>query len=71
MTTVFIEDSSPQAKLLVTYVRGLPFVKVENGKRMTSNFSAVKRVLENVPEGILAEITDPVSYQKAIRDEWN
>jgi hypothetical protein len=46
-------------------------VRIKNDGRPSSNFSAVKRVLDNMPKGLLAGITDPVSYQKAIRDEWN
>jgi hypothetical protein len=32
MTTVFIEDSVPEAKKLIAYVRTLPFVKVKKEK---------------------------------------
>ncbi|MBQ8959160.1 MAG: hypothetical protein IJ057_11795 [Bacteroidales bacterium] len=73
MTTlsVTIEDNS-KLQMLIEWLRSITFVKkVEVGESKKGNFEEVSKALEQLPEGgIMKEISDPVEWQKQLRDEW-
>lgn len=57
--------------MLIERLRSITFVKkVEVGESTKGNFEEVSRVLEQAPEGgIMKEISDPVEWQRQLRDE--
>lgn len=73
MTTVCVTiDDTNKLQMLIEWLRSITFVKkVEVEEYQKGNFEEVSKVLEQLPEGgILKEISDPVEWQKQLRDEW-
>lgn len=58
--------------MLIEWLRSITFVKkVKVGESTKGNIEEVSRVLEQLPEGgIIKEISDPVEWQRQLRDEW-
>ena len=67
-------DHANQALLLADWLKHVRFVRavnVHHDRQALGNVGAVQRALDSIKAGYaLANIADPVAYQKAIRDEW-
>ena len=73
MTTLSVTiDDTNKLQMLWDWHRSITFVKkVEVNESSTGDFDEVMKVLEQIPEGgIMKEISDPVEWQKQLRDEW-
>ena len=73
MTTLSVTiDDTNKLQMLLDWLRSISFVKkVEVNESSTGDFDEVMKVLEQIPEGgIMKEISDPVEWQKQLRDEW-
>ena len=73
--SVTVEEAS-QAFMLADWLKNICFVRevniVPNDDHISGNVHAVQQMLDAIKTAdILANIEDPVSYQNAIRDEWN
>jgi len=72
--SITVEDSN-QALLLADWLKNIRFVRevdVRHDGKSTGNVSAVQSVLDAITtDDFLSHISDPVAYQKSIRDEWN
>ena len=73
MNTITIEvDGKQQTNMLVEWLKSIEFVKhVKVTTKQKSNVEEIADVLNRIDEqGILLNITNPVQYQKDIRNEW-
>ena len=72
--SITVEDTS-QAFMLADWLKSIRFVRdvnIHHSNQPFGNVNAVKRMLDSIKtDNILANIADPVAYQKTIRDEWN
>jgi len=61
--------------MLADWLKNIRFVRevnIHHDDRSSGNVSAVQHVLDSIKtNNILSHISDPVAYQKTIRDEWN
>ena len=76
MSTLSITvEHANEAFILADWLKNIRFVREVNichNDRSSGNFNAIQRVLDSIKaDNILAGITDPVAYQKTIRDEWD
>ena len=76
MSTLSITvEHSNQALMLADWLKNIRFVRevnIHHDDWSSGNVNAVQQVLDSIKtEDILSRITDPVAYQKTIRDEWN
>ena len=76
MSTLSITvEHANEAFILADWLKNIRFVREVNiyhNDRSSGNFNAIQRVLDSIKaDNILASITDPVAYQKTIRDEWD
>ena len=76
MSTVSITvEYANQALMLADWLKNIRFVRevnIHHNDSSSSNVHAVQRALDSIKtDNILANITNPVAYQKMIRDEWN
>ena len=71
--SVTVEQTN-HALMLAEWLKNIRFVKevdIEIEKTMSGNAKEVKRVLDSIKsKQMLANITDPVAYQRELRDEW-
>jgi len=75
MSTISITvDHANHALMLVDWLKSIRFVQkidININEHSYGNAKEVKRVLDSIKsKKMLANITDPVAYQKQIRDEW-
>jgi len=76
MSTIsVIVDQTEHASMLVEWLKNIRFVKkvnIETDKPATGNAEAVQQLLDSIKsKHLFADITDPVAYQRRLRDEWN
>ena len=76
MSTVSITvEHANQALMLAEWLKNIRFVRevsIHHNDQSSGNVNAVQHVLDSIKtDNILANIADPVAYQKTIRDEWN
>jgi len=73
-TISVIVDKGNNALMLVEWLKNIRFVKevkVEPYNLSQGNAKAVKRALDSIKsKNMLVNITDPIAYQRKIRDEW-
>ena len=76
MTTIRITvDNRKNAQLLTKLLKSMVFVKkVEEDlpiTQATDQFVELKKKFNNIkPDNIFKNISDPVEWQKKVRDEW-
>ena len=75
MSTILVTvDHTTQAFMLVEWLKNIRFVRdvnIEVDKPSNGNAEAVQKMLESVKsKHLFSDITDPVAYQKQLRDEW-
>jgi len=74
MTTIRITvDNKKNARLLTRILRNMNFVKrIEEDNNVVHNqFVVLKKIFGNLePNKLFQEISDPVKWQREIRDEW-
>jgi len=68
-------DQANHALMLAEWLKNIRFVQnvtIETGKQSKrGNAKEVKRVLDSIKsKQMFANITDPVAYQRELRDEW-
>jgi len=72
--SVTVEQTS-QAFMLVEWLKNIRFVKDVNvviEKPFGGNVEAVQKALDAIQsKNLFSDITDPVAYQRQLRDEWN
>ena len=76
MNTVSISvEHANQAFILADWLKNIRFVrevKIHRDDYSSGNVNAVQQALDSIKaDNILADIADPVAYQKTIRNEWN
>ena len=76
MSTVsIVVEHANQAFMLADWLKNIRFVREVNiyhDEQSCGNVNEVQRVLDTMnKEPIFVEITDPVAYQKTLRNEWN
>ena len=76
MNTVSVTvEHANQAFIIADWLKNIRFVrdvKIHHNDKLSGNVYAVQQALDSIKtDCILADITDPVAYQKTIRDEWN
>jgi len=68
-------DHANHAVMLADWLKHIRFVQDVNiriDEPLYGNAKEVSKVLDSIKsKQMLANITDPVAYQKKIRDEWN
>jgi uncharacterized membrane protein YjjP (DUF1212 family) len=75
MSTISVTvNQSNHAFMLVEWLKNIRFVQDVaidiNSER--SNAESVQKALDKIQsKKIFSDITDPIAYQKSIRDEWN
>jgi hypothetical protein len=75
MTTINVTvENTVQAKMLINWLNEIKFVKkasLEKQKEVIGNVKNIKKILSNDKSNqLLSEITNPVEFQKQLRDEW-
>ena len=75
MNTISVSvDHANHALMLAEWLKNIRFVQKVNIKidePMYGNAKEVKKVLDSIKsKQMLTNITDPVAYQKMIRNEW-
>jgi len=75
MNTISVTvDQVGHAIMLMEWLKSIRFVQEVNikiDKPSSGNAKEVKRVLDSIKsKQLLADITDPVAYQRKLRDEW-
>jgi hypothetical protein len=72
--SITVEDAN-QAIILAGWLKNIRFVRgvnIHHNERSSGNVNTVQQALDAIKtDNILANIDDPVAYQKTIRDEWN
>jgi len=67
-------EQTNQAFMLAEWLKNIRFVQkvtVDIDKPEKGNAEAVQRILDSIQsKHLLSDITDPVAYQRQIRDEW-
>jgi hypothetical protein len=76
MSTILVTvEQSNHALMLAEWLRNIRFVQkvtVDTGKPAGGNAEAVQKALDSIQSRhLFSDITDPVAYQKQLRDEWN
>jgi succinate dehydrogenase/fumarate reductase-like Fe-S protein len=71
--SVTVEQAS-QAFMLVEWLKNIRFVKdvtIDMNRTARGNVEAVQNALDAIrSQKPFSDITDPVEYQRSIRDEW-
>lgn len=75
MSTISVTVDHPnQALMLADWLKNIRFVRKVNihaDKLPKGNAEAVQKMLDAIKsKRLFADITDPVAYQKQLRDEW-
>jgi len=75
MSTISVTvDHTSNAFMLVEWLKNIRFVRdvnIEVDKPANGNAEAVQTMLESIKsQQLFSDITDPVAYQKQLRDEW-
>jgi len=75
MSTISVTVEQPNhAFMLAEWLKNIRFVRdvtVDIKKTTNGNAMNVKKALDSIKsKQMLANITDPVAYQRKIRDEW-
>ena len=71
--SVTVEDTN-QALMLADWLKNIRFVREVSIQHYepVGNVNAVQQALDSIKaDNILSNISDPVAYQKSIRDEWS
>jgi hypothetical protein len=76
MSTISVTVEQPnQAFMLVEWLKNIRFVQdvtIDINKTANGNVEAVQKALDAIhSKHLFSDITDPVDYQKRIRDEWS
>ena len=68
-------DQTEQAYMLMEWLKNIRFVKevnIEIDKPSVGNAEAIQKVWDVIKsKHLFSDITDPVAYQRKLRDEWN
>ena len=75
MSTLSITvEHTNQALMLADWLKNIRFVRevtVDIDKPSSGNADAIQKMLDSIKsEHLFSDITDPVEYQRHIRDEW-
>jgi hypothetical protein len=76
MNTLSVMVGQPSdAFMLAEWLKNIRFVhevKIDIANSSTGNVKTIQEILDTIKsKQLFSEITDPVSYQRQIRDEWN
>lgn len=74
MIPIQLEVEENEYDKFITMLRSLRYVKLAQKQHTIAAIPQIERIkaaLDAIPQSIFSEITDPLEWQRNIRDEWS